>query len=86
GTTALVATIRARSKKAVKPEDVVVVMETAHPDKFPESLKEAHVEVAKNRKHKTLERLNKFSISKMGKKTMPVDLLKIAQKIQKIAY
>src|SRR3989344_6456142 len=87
GVTALIATIRARSKKAIQPSDVVVIMETAHPDKFPTSLAEANVKVPPSHKHPSLSKLAKIPISKMGRGTpVPVDLLLIAKKIKSISY
>ena len=87
GVTGLIATIRARAKQAINSKDIVVVMETAHPDKFPTSLTEAHVKVPPSHKHPSLSKLARTPISKMGKKaSMPIDLLLIAKKIKSISY
>ncbi|MCX6702214.1 MAG: threonine synthase [Candidatus Zambryskibacteria bacterium] len=87
GTTALIATIRARAKQAISNNDIVVVMETAHPDKFPDALKEANIKVAQKHKHKKLTQLAKISISKMNKpNSVAVDILLIAKKIKSISY
>ena len=87
GVTALIATIRARAKKAISENDVVVIMETAHPDKFPTSLAEANVKVPTSHKHASLSKLYKTSISKMGKSApLAIDLLSIAKKIKSLSY
>ncbi len=87
GVTGVIANIRARAKQAVTLKDFVVVMETAHPDKFPTALKEAHVKVPSSQKHKVLDRLAKTPISKMKKpKAINVNLLEIAKKIKSISY
>ena len=87
GVTALIATIRARAKKAILPSDVVVIMETAHPDKFPTSLSEANVRVPSSHKHASLSKLYKTSIAKMGKRSpSQVDLLLIAKKIKALGF
>ena len=44
GITAKIATDRARAKKIVGENDKVIILETAHPDKFPEALKEAFLD------------------------------------------
>lgn len=87
GITALIATIRARAKHVIGSKDIVVVMETAHPDKFPNALNEADVKVAPEYKHKKLTQLAKTPISKMNKPdSMSVDLLSIAKQIKSISY
>ena len=87
GITALIATIRARSKRAVEANDVVVIMETAHPDKFPSSLEEARIKVPNAKKHLVLSKLAKTNLNKMKRgKTIPVNLLRIAKKIKAIAF
>lgn len=87
GVTGLIATMRGRGKHAIEKEDVVVVMETAHPDKFPTALKEAKITVPKKDAHPVLTRLAKLPLSKMKKpKPLSVDLLSIAKKIKSIAY
>ncbi len=87
GVTAMIATIRAKSKRAIDDNDVVVVMETAHPDKFPTALIEAGIKVAPKYKHKELGRLEKIPLSKMNRpKALEIDLLAIAKKIKSISY
>ena len=87
GVTALVATIRARSKKVIGKDDTVVIMETAHPDKFPTALAEAGIKVDPSHKHPSLSHLAKVPLSKMSRReVMPVDLLKIARKIESISF
>lgn len=87
GVTALVATIRARGKRVVGKEDMVVVMETAHPDKFPTSLAETGLKVQKVKKHPTLSKIEKLSIQKMKRRApISINLVEIAKQIKKIAY
>ncbi len=87
GTTGLIATIRARSKRAIEDKDIVVVMETAHPDKFPVALAEANIKVPSKQKHKTLDKLEKIPISKIKKAIAEkISLLIIANKIKEISY
>ena len=87
GVTGLIATLRARTKHAISPTDIVVVMETAHPDKFPTALREAHITVPQKSKHVVLTKLGKTLLSHMKKpKALGVNLLTIAKKIKSISY
>lgn len=86
GTTALIATVRARAKNGIAPYDQVVIFETAHPDKFPQALAHAHLEKAPHYKHATLARLSRHTLASFKKPpSMTPDLVAIAKKIATIA-
>jgi threonine synthase len=54
GVTGYIALVRARAKGEISKESIVVIFETAHPDKFPDSLKASGLEQAKHPSHPRL--------------------------------
>ncbi len=54
GVTGYIALLRARTKGEISKESVAVIFETAHPDKFPESLEAAGLEQAEHPSHPRL--------------------------------
>lgn len=86
GTTALIATIRARAKNGIAANDQVVIFETAHPDKFPQALARAHLEKMSHYKHPVLTRLSRHTLASFKKPhSMTPNLVAIAKKISAIA-
>jgi len=85
GVTAFIATLRARAKKAIT-DDVVVVFETAHPDKFPEALIASGVKPPKVHPHPILNRIKKESITALRRPTvMMPDIIDVVQAMQTLA-
>jgi len=86
GTTGLIATIRARAKHGIDADNQVIIFETAHPDKFPDALENAHLQKTPHYKHPTLTRLSRRTLSSFKKPApMNADLVAIAKKITTIA-
>lgn len=67
GITAKIATDRARFKGIIAKDDPVIMLETAHPDKFGDALKKAHIRVSKEQQHPKLEELKNKKLKHMNK-------------------
>jgi len=86
GITAYISILRAQAKGLIHDRDVMVMFETAHPDKFKNSLVRSGLENAKRFRHNTLERLKKVSIKDLNKsKVQKADIIQIAKKVKSIA-
>ena len=73
-------------KGVISEKQKVVIFETAHPDKFPNSLTFSGLEKATREKHKVLSRLSKLDLKEMGvPNSEKIDLKKVADKIQKLS-
>lgn len=67
GVTAFIATVRARAKNVITGDDVVVIFETAHPDKFPEALVAAGIKKSKVPEHSVLKIIKKKNFADLKK-------------------
>lgn len=92
GVTAKIATDRARQKGIIGDNDKVIILETAHPDKFPEARNQADVlnlEIPRNTrylKHPELSRLEKLEIIDLNKpENVAKDVLAVAIKVRDLA-
>lgn len=85
GVTGYIATVRARAKGVIGEKQKVVIFETAHPDKFPNSLHFSGLEKSTREKHKVLSRLSKLDLKQMGvPKSEKIGLLSVAKLIEKL--
>ncbi len=86
GITAKVATDRAREKGIIGENDKVIILETAHPDKFPEALDASGVMVAHDKKHPELQRLESMNVEDLDKpEAFDKDLIAVAKKVRELA-
>jgi len=86
GVTAFIATLRAQAKKAVASDDIVVIFETAHPDKFPESLVAAGIKASKIKGHAILNTIKRTSFAKLKKPSaVAPDISLIVDRMKKLA-
>lgn len=86
GVAGVIAALRTRAKGVCDTTTPLIVFETAHPDKFPTALTEAHIERSSYTHHQVLETLRSQKIDDLGKPTASaVDLKNIVQKIKEIA-
>lgn len=82
GVTAFIATLRAKAKNVIAGDDVVVIFETAHPDKFPEALDASGIKKSKVSEHRVLKNIKKKNFGDLKKpKTMAPDILSIVEKM-----
>lgn len=82
GVTAFIATVRARAKNVISDDDVVVIFETAHPDKFPEALVAAGIKKSKVAEHGVLKTIKKKNFADLRKpKAMSSSILPIVEKM-----
>ena len=86
GVTAFIATLRAQAKKAITCDDTVVIFETAHPEKFPDSLVAAGIKAKLIAPHKVLNTIKKKSFADLKKPAaIDPDLRLIVDKMKKLA-
>lgn len=86
GVTAFIATLRARAKKAVSDEDIVVVFETAHPDKFPDALAAAGIKASHVKPHPILNQIKKKRFSTLKKPSaIAPDAARVVAQMKKLA-
>ena len=86
GVTAFIATLRAQAKKAIAADDIVVIFETAHPDKFPESLAAAGIKGSKIKPHAILNAIKRTSFAKLKKPSaIAPDATLIVDRMKKLA-
>lgn len=86
GVTAFIAALRARAKNVVAGDEVIVVFETAHPNKFPDALVAAEVPKSKVPKHYVLKQIEKKSFATFKKPTaIAPNLLLVVKKMKDLA-